>query len=207
MNTAPGSLWQADAPLVLASASAVRRALLEAVGVPFVAQPARIDERALEAASKSRDPVELARLLADAKALAVSQDMPNRYVLGADQTLSIAGGMLHKPGSRRAAVDQLMRLSGARHRLHAGLALAINGHVIWHHVETASLTMRPLSAAFVHAYLEAAGDPVLASVGVYQIEALGMHLFEAIEGDHSTIMGLPLMPLLGRLRMMGLVLE
>jgi septum formation protein len=207
MNQIGRALWQGEAPLVLASASGVRRALLESVDIPVEVDPADIDERDVERrlGETSADGVALG--LAEQKALCVSHRWKDRYVLGADQTLSVGPRRLNKPTGRREAGEHLMLLSGRSHRLHAALALAINGHVLWRHVETATLQMRPLSSAFLHAYLEAAGDAVLHSVGVYRIEGLGMHLFSAIAGDHSTVMGLPLLPLLHQLRNMGLVLE
>lgn len=199
------TLWTGESPLVLASASVIRKALAESSGLPVDVIPANIDERGLEAALGSSAPIDVARTLAVAKAEDVSKCLPGRYVLGADQTLDLGHRALHKPQSRQQAADQLAQLSGRTHHLHSGLALAINGHTIWSHVETASLHARPLSAAFIHTYLDAAGDDVLTSVGGYQIEGLGMHLFEKIEGDHSVIMGLPLLPLLRQLRNMDLL--
>lgn len=204
---AAAALWEGEAPLILASSSTIRRALLESVGLEADVMPAEIDERALEFAMGTRGPKEVAAHLAQAKAEAVSRTMAHRYVLGADQTLSVAGRQLNKPAHRREAADHLVLMSGRSHQLHSGLALAINGHTVWTHVETATLHVRPLSAAFIHAYLDAAGDHVLKSVGAYQIEGLGMHLFDRIEGDHSTIMGLPLLPLLRQLRNMGLLVD
>lgn len=201
------ALWLASEPLVLASSSAIRRAIIDSLGIPVETVPARIDERALEAECAAASPVDIARTLASAKADEVSARLPHRLVLGADQTLAVAGRTLHKASSRQQAADHLTLLSGRSHQLHAGLALSRNGRTLWQHVETAVLSVRPLSAGFIHAYLDAAGEGVLSSVGVYQIEDLGMHLFEKIEGDHTTIMGLPALPLLRQLRNMALVHE
>ena len=200
-------LWSGETALILASASAIRRALIDSVGIPLEVHPATINERGLEHAYGLHKPRDIAAELSAAKALNISHAFPGRYVLGADQTLAIGTAHLHKPAGRREAASQLEQLSGRMHQLHSGLALAINGHVIWTHVETATLHMRSLSAAFIHDYLDMAGDAVLKSVGAYQIEGLGMHLFEKIEGDHTTIMGLPLIPLLRQFRNMGLVME
>lgn len=199
------SLWTGETPLVLASASRIRLALIDSVGIAVEVHPAAIDERALEAELGDSDPVTAARTLAVAKAVSVSAQMAGRYVLGADQTLAVAGRVLHKPRDRQQAAEHLAFLSGRDHQLHSALALAINGRVVWRHVETATLTVRPLSPGFIHAYLEAAGDAILSSVGCYQVEDLGMHLFSRIGADHTTIMGLPLLPLLSQLRNMGLV--
>ena len=198
-------LWTGATPLILASTSVIRKALAVSAGLPLEVIPAAVDERALELQLENARSPDIARALAVAKAEAVSRHYPDRHVLGADQTLAVAGRTLHKPESRQQAADQLGLLSGRTHQLHSGLALALNGHVIWAHVETATMVARPYSAAFVHAYLDAAGDAVLKSVGAYQIEGLGMHLFDRIEGDHSVILGLPLLPLLRQLRNLDLL--
>lgn len=202
-----GALWSGETPLILASSSTIRRVLIESAGLPLDVMPADIDERALEYALGPRGPKEVAANLAMAKALAVSKTQPQRYVLGADQTLELGGRQLNKPASRREAADHLVLMSGRSHHLHSALALAINGHAVWSHVETATLHVRPLSGAFIHDYLEAAGEHVTRSVGAYQIEGLGMHLFNRIEGDHTTIMGLPVLPLFRQLRNMGLLAD
>jgi septum formation protein len=199
------SLWKGDSPLILASGSVIRRALAESAGLPVEVIPAAIDERRLEAGLAGAEARTVAETLARAKADAVSRDHPGRYVLGADQTLSVGGRMLHKPLSRQQAADQLGLLAGRSHHLHSALALSLNGRSLWAQVETATLTARPFAGAFIHAYLDAAGDGVLTSVGAYQIEGLGMHLFEKIEGDHTIIMGLPLLPLLRQLRNLDLL--
>ncbi|HML15267.1 MAG TPA: Maf family protein [Xanthobacteraceae bacterium] len=196
-------LWRAAAPLVLASGSAVRRRLLEAAGIPVEVRPASLDERALEASAPSEDPSAVAALLARAKALRVAGDLSGRLVVGADQTLALGRRRFDKPADRAAARAQLQALAGRTHELHAALAVARGRDVLFEHVAVARLTMRPLSEAFLDGYLEAAGAAVTASVGGYQLEAVGVHLFERIEGDHFTILGLPLLPLLAYLRAEG----
>jgi len=196
-------LWLAATPLVLASASAVRRTLLEAAGIPVEARPAHIDERAIEAAAPSGDPSAVAALLAREKALRVAADAPGRLVVGADQTLALGRHRFDKPADRAAARAQLQALAGRTHELHAAIAVARNGNVLFEHVGVARLTMRALSEAFLERYLDAAGAAVTASVGAYQLEGLGVHLFDRIDGDHFTILGLPLLPLLAYLRAEG----
>ncbi|MFK8254053.1 Maf family protein [Ancylobacter terrae] len=192
-------------PLVLASKSTARRALLAAAALPFDSAVADVDERALEDETRAAGggPVEVARRLAAAKALAVAADHPGRLVIGADQTLALGEEALHKPADRAAAFNQIARLAGRTHMLHAAIAVARDGQVLFETVASARLAMRPLDAAAIEAYLDAAGAAVLGSVGGYQLEGLGIHLFEAVEGDHSTILGLPLLPLLAFLRAQG----
>ena len=197
------SLWRGSAPLVLASTSATRRLLLENAGVTVETQSPGVNERALETAD--REPRDIARRLAAEKALAVSRLRPERLVLGADQTLACEGRLFHKPADRAAAHGQLMALSGRTHILHSAFALAQNGIVVHEAVENARMTMRPMSPSNIEAYLDYAGDGALQSVGAYQVEGTGIHLFERIEGDHSTILGLPLIPLLAALRTGGLL--
>ena len=196
-------LWLASAPLVLASGSAVRRKLLEAAAIPVEVRPASLDERAAEASAPSNNPSAVAVLLARAKALQVAKDVPGRLVVGADQTLALGARRFDKPAHRAAARAQLQALAGRTHELHAAVAVAREEHVLFEHVAVARLTMRPLSDTFLDRYLDAAGTAVTASVGGYQLEALGVHLFERIEGDHFTILGLPLLPLLAYLRTEG----
>lgn len=198
-------LWHGGAPLVLASKSAARRALLEAARLPYEAIAVEVDERALEAAEveKGADPAGVATVLARAKALAGSALRPGRLVIGADQTLALGSEAFHKPADRAAARLQLERLSGGTHALHSALALVRDGEVLFETVESAYLSMRGLSAPALDAYLAAAGDSVLGSVGGYQLEGLGIHLFERVAGDHSVILGLPLLPLLSFLRHRG----
>lgn len=199
------SLWL-GAPLVLASKSASRRQLLEAAGIPLAIDPAEIDERAIEQSQAAKAGAkEVAALLAREKALATAARHPKGIVLGADQTLALGERRFSKPPSRKAAAAQLAELSGKTHELHSGAAVARDGKIAFEVVTTARLTMRPLSSAFIDAYLDAAGERVSTSVGAYQLEGLGIHLFEKIEGDHFTILGMPLFPLLAYFRAAGMI--
>jgi septum formation protein len=197
------TLWRGDA-LVLASKSQVRRQLLEAAGIPVEVDPAEIDERAIEAASDHVTPDAVARHLACEKALAVSRRRRG-LVLGADQTLALGQRRFSKPASVTAAREQLRILAGKAHALHSAVALARGGKVEFETVSSARLQMRPLSEDLLDAYLDAAGARVTASVGAYQLEGLGVHLIEKVEGDHFTVLGLPLLPLLAHLRAAGLL--
>ncbi len=200
-------LWLGDKPLVLASASRTRFALLAAAGIPAEVEPADIDERAVsdpqEAKGVAAD--QIAKSLAHAKALAVSRKLLGRVVLAADQTLSCGGKLLHKPVSLAAAAEQLAFLSGKTHQLHAAVVIARSGKTMVSFVGQAKLTMRTLSPQMIDRYLEAAGDSVMTSVGGYQLEGLGQHLFRKVTGEHSTILGLPMLETLGQLRSLGLV--
>jgi septum formation protein len=199
------TLWIAPQPLVLASKSPSRRRVLENAAIPADIQPADIDERAVEAAAGPGGPGEAAQLLARAKALAVSAAMPGRLVLGADQTLALGQKRFSKPSGRAAAQAQLRDLAGRTHELHSAFALARDGNIVFEHCDVARLTMRPLSTATIANYLDAAGEAVTTSVGAYQIEGVGIQLFERIDGDYFTILGLPLLPLLDWLRRHGFV--
>jgi septum formation protein len=195
--------WLAPAPLVLASRSAARRALLEAAGIPVELHPADLDERAFEANAAADDPTAVAAMLAREKARLVATSHPGRLVLGADQTLALGSKRFSKPSDRVAARTQLRALGGRTHELHAALAFVDDGAVVFEHVETARLIMRAFSDDFLDRYLEAMGDAVLASVGCYQLEGLGVQLFERIEGDYFSILGLPLLQVLDCLRRRG----
>ncbi|MFP1630573.1 Maf-like protein [Zhengella sp. ZM62] len=193
--------------LILASASPFRRQLLENAGISFKAIPAGIDERAVEAplAETGASPEDIALVLAEAKALEVSGRHPDCIVIGSDQTLSLGDDVLHKVETMEEARKRLLLLAGKTHHLNAAVVLASGGETVWRHVSVASLTMRDLDPGFVGRHLSAAGDSVLSSVGAYQIEGVGIQLFERIEGDTFTIMGLPLLPLLQQLRVMGAI--
>ncbi len=193
--------------LILASASATRARLLRAAGLSFEIRAAEVDEQVLRAAlPATAGPAEVARHLAEEKARAVSNTFPGRLILGADQVLAIDGQMLAKPANCEEAGAQLRHLRGRAHQLHAAAAVVENGHVVWSHVGDARLWMRPFSDCFLEAYLRAVGDVVLESVGCYQLEGLGVQLFERIEGDWFSILGLPLVELLAWLRHRGVIM-
>lgn len=194
------SIWLGKDPLILASQSRARQMLLKNTGIPFEAVPADIDERAVQKNSGLSAPGEIAKLLAREKALWVSLRNPGRYVVGADQTLALGDRLFSKPVGRAAAAEQLQLLAGNRHELHSAFAVARDGKILLAHVIIAGMTMRPLGKSEIEAYLDQAGEAVTTSVGAYQLEGLGVHLFERIEGDHFTILGLPLLPLLAFLR-------
>ena len=199
------TLWRGKAPLILASQSAARKMLLANAGLDFEAIPADIDERAVQAACQTVSPREIAALLAGEKAKAVSSLHPGRYVLGADQTLALGERLFNKPAGRTQAMGQLRDLAGQVHELHSAVAVAHNGEMLFADVSVARMTMRPLSDGDIEAYVNEAGEAVTSSVGAYQLEGLGVHLFERIEGDHFTILGLPLLSLLAFLRRERLV--
>jgi nucleoside triphosphate pyrophosphatase len=196
-------LWLADRPLLLASKSASRRSLLQGAGIPIEVKAADIDERAVEAKAGFTDPGAVAALLAREKAMAVSAQQPGRLVIGADQTLALGQRRFSKPADRAAAHEQLKVLRGQSHTLHSAVAIVCDGKALFEHCEVARLAMRAFTDEFLESYLDAAGDIVTASVGAYQVEGLGVQLFERIEGDHSTILGLPLLPVLEALRRAG----
>jgi len=194
------SLWLAAQPLVLASKSESRRALLEAAGIPVEVRPAEIDERAIEARAGAIKPGDAALLLACEKARVVAGDHPHRIVLGADQTLALGDQRFAKATDRLGVRSQLAALRGKAHILHSALAVMRNDTVLFKHVDTACLTMRAFSDAFLDRYLDVVGNAATASVGGYQLEGIGVQLFDRVAGDHSTILGLPLLPLLHWMR-------
>lgn len=189
--------------LILASKSAARRTMLTDAGVPFAVQVADVDEDALK--TPGVDPVELAVELARAKALAVSRHDADAWVLGADQTLSFDGGLVSKAPTLEAARERLAAMRGRSHQLHSGAALARNGQVVWSGVDTVEMKVRDFSDAFLDAYLAAEGEALLSCVGCYRLEGLGSQLFEAVEGDYFTVLGLPLWPVLAELRRAGVI--
>ncbi|EJN14083.1 MAF protein [Bradyrhizobium sp. YR681] len=193
-------LWLGTSPLILASQSSARKMLLANAGLAFEAVTADIDERGIQAASKLSNPREIGLLLAREKARAVSANRPGSYVIGADQTLALGERLFNKPAGRLQALAQLRDLAGNSHELNSAVAVAHDGRIVFEDVTVARMTMRKMTEAELSAYLDAAGDAVTTSVGAYQLEGLGIHLFERIEGDHFTILGLPLLPLLAFLR-------
>jgi septum formation protein len=199
--------WLVGEPLVLASKSTIRHAILRDAGIPVVVEPADIDERAIEQRSATEDAGELAAMLACEKARTVAARLPGRLVLGADQTLALGERRFSKPADRAGARRQLAALRGQTHELHSAVALVRGSSVLFEHREVARLIMRSFSDQFLEAYLDAAGAAVTASVGGYQLEKVGIQLFEDIQGDHFTILGLPLVPLLDYLRTAGWLAE
>lgn len=187
--------------LILASKSASRRAMLEAAGVQFVVEPADIPERALEAGLAETSPQETALTLAEVKALAIEGG--DHLVLGSDSLVVVDGTRFNKPTSRDEAARHLRAFSGRVMKLHSAAALAKSAEIIWHHAALATLQVRPLSETFIKSYLDAEWPAVAGCVGVFRIEALGVQLFETIEGDQFTVLGMPLLPVLGALRDLG----
>jgi septum formation protein len=196
-------LWLAAAPLMLASRSAVRRILLEAAGIPVEICPADIDERGVEAGAPLQAPVAIAALLAREKASVIAGHNRGRLILGADQTLSLDGRRFAKPADRTAARAQLRALSGRTHELYSAIAFVQDGTVLFEYVGVARLTMRVVSDPFLDDYLDAVGEAATASVGAYQLEGLGIQLFERLDGDYFTVLGLPLTTALDFLRRHG----
>ncbi|MDZ7927311.1 MAG: Maf-like protein [Agrobacterium sp.] len=193
--------------LILASSSASRQMLMRNAGLTFSAIPADIDERELDEQLEKNGakPEEVALELAKAKALAVSALHPKALVLGCDQTMALGARVYHKPKTMAEAEAHLLSLSGKVHRLNSAAVLACGGEVLWQTISSAELSVRHLSAEFVSRHLQRVGDKALSSVGAYQLEGEGIQLFTAIEGDYFTILGLPLLPLLMKLRDMEVI--
>lgn len=198
-------LWAGDKPLILASQSQSRQALLKAAGLNAEAMPANLDERRIQDESGLTDPSAVAALLARAKAENVARRNAGRFVIGADQTLALNAHIFGKPTDRADAVNHLRQFSGQTHELHSAVAVVRDGEVLFENVSIARMTMRKLGDDAINAYLDAAGERVTTSVGAYQLEGLGVHLFDRIDGDHFTILGLPMMPLLRFMRSQNLL--
>jgi septum formation protein len=201
-------LWNPAFRLALGSKSATRRGLLKAAGLPFEAVEADVDEREIEAAllTGGRPMREVALALAESKALAASRSSPGVHCIGADQILLLGDDIVHKSSDLSDLKAKLARLSGREHLLISAFAIARDGATLHVEDDIAKLTMRKLSAPQIEIYAQAVGDAALRSVGGYQLEELGVHLFEAIEGDHTTILGLPMLKLLRWLRAAGMLL-
>ncbi|MGH6866098.1 MAG: Maf family nucleotide pyrophosphatase [Methyloceanibacter sp.] len=203
-----GFLQTGRPPLILASTSTIRAELLEAAGLAFIVEPPGLEEGIIRQAISGEqplDPQDVAEVLARAKAEAVSDLASGAYVIGADQVLAFENQILTKPADMKAARNQLLDLRGKSHMLHTAVALATNGETVWSQTESATLTMRDVSPEFIGRYLAAADDAVLSSVGAYQLEGIGIQLFDKIEGDYFSILGLPLVPLLDALRREGVI--
>jgi len=199
------SLWHVEEPMILASTSAARQKILSDAGIPYEAIGADVDEREIERDLGKASPDEVARTLASAKAMKLSNQYAHRLVLGADQVASCEGRIFGKPQDKEQARTLLLFLSGRRHRLHSAITLMRNGKIIFENISHADLTVRKLSENFIETYLLHMGDKVLTTAGGYQIEGLGAQLFSDISGDHWTIMGMPLLTLLETLRVEGLL--
>jgi septum formation protein len=192
--------------LVLASQSASRRAMLTAAGVPFEARAARVDEDAAKAAMAGARPRDLADALAELKAVKVSAADPVALVFGSDSLVALDDGrLLSKPESREEAAEHLHAMSGRRHELWSAAVIAEGGRPVWRHVEAARMHVRPLSAAFVDAYLDAEWPAIAGCVGCYRSEGPGVQLFARVEGSHFTVLGMPLLPVLDYLRIRGVL--
>ena len=209
MRTGRGLLQNPDIPLVLASRSESRASILMGAGLDFDIVPADVDERAIrtvmQKSDPNADPADVAEILARAKAETVSAERKQAVVIGADQILQFEGRMYEKPADIAAARRMLLELKGKTHQLFTSVSVARNGQSIWAYGSRANMTMRPFTPEFLGQYLADAGDRVLKSVGAYQIESTGIRLFSRIEGDYFTILGLPLLPLLDRLRGEGVL--
>jgi septum formation protein len=200
------ALWKGGGTLVLASRSESRHAVLSAAGIPHEVEPADIDERRIEQRAGA-SAAEVAQVLAREKSLVVSARRPGALVLGSDQTLAVGTRCVSKPKDRAAAREQLLSLRQQTHELHSAIAVARNKATLFQYHEVARLTMRAFTDEFLERYLDAVGPAATASVGGYQLEKLGIQLFDRIEGDHFVILGLPILPLLEFFRREGLLME
>ncbi|OLY48649.1 Maf family nucleotide pyrophosphatase [Bartonella apis] len=194
-------------PLILASLSPFRKSILENAGLEFDVEGAKIDERELEKTLGKITPQELAKKLAMKKAEDVSSRFPDALVIGCDQTLELEGNALHKVANLEGVRDRLFSLSSKTHYLHSGIALAKAGKADWVGLSTTKMTVRSLSPEFIDYYIDKAGEDVQSSVGAYQVEGLGIQLFDKIDGDYFTIIGLPLLLLLQKLRETGIIIR
>ncbi|MBS9721639.1 Maf-like protein [Tianweitania sp. BSSL-BM11] len=193
--------------IILASTSPFRLKMLRDAGLTVEAVPSDIDERAIDSTLENTGvtPAEVANILAEAKAVSVSENYPDAVVIGADQTLSLGDQIFHKPADMEGARRHLLALSGKTHELNSAVVIARAGVPVWRTVSVAHMTMRKLEPAFIGRHLSHVGDKALQSVGAYQVEGAGIQLFETIEGDYFTIVGLPLLPLLSALREQGAI--
>lgn len=193
--------------IILASGSLARRQMLASAGVTFVIDPAAIDEAKLldqfKADTAKALALDAARFLAQAKALDVSSRHPGAFVIGSDQILALGDRLFSKAADPAGARVTLLALKGRTHQLHSAVAIAFDNEIVWAHGETASLTMRTFSDAFLERYLDEANEALVRSVGAYELEGLGLQLFERVEGDYFTILGMPMLPLLAELRARG----
>ncbi len=192
----------AEKKIILASGSPFRKQLMEAAGLAFTAEPARIDEREIEAplVAGGASPEAVATALAKAKAEDVARRNPQAFVIGSDQVMSMDGRLFHKCTSVEMAREQLRSMRGKTHRLSSAISIVRNGEEIWRHISVADLTFRRFTDSFLASYIANAGEKVLLTVGAYSYEGLGQQLFEKVEGDFFTIIGLPMLPLLAALR-------
>lgn len=200
-DTAPSS------PIILASASRTRAAMLENAGLSIDCVPAHVDEDAVKQSLKAEGatPAQVAEALAELKATRIAARHPDRLVIGADQTLELGGELFDKPVDMDHAAGHLRAFSGRTHTLHAAVAVMRGEQVLWHLTDSAELAVRPLDDAFIAHYLDAVGEDALGSVGAYRLEGLGAQLFQSVRGDYFTVLGLPLLPLLGFLRQHGAI--
>lgn len=193
--------------IILASASPFRRMLLDNAGIRYQAKAADIDERSIEAEIEDQklSPEEVAIVLAEAKAKHVGQSFPGHIVIGSDQTMSLGSRVYHKPKDMDEARRHLLSLSGAVHQLNSAIVLTRDKEVIWKHVSSAKMSVRTLTGDFIDRHLSRVGTKALSSVGAYQLEGEGIQLFDRIDGDYFTILGLPMLPLLAKLRELGVI--